>query len=160
MSQVSQICLRNQNRAFSLRLVNVLSAKGFFQCLADMTRQLPNLLQPYKNRSSMPNASISVLLLMRWQIVDNLLRREGNPRSGSSSSGGGCQTHRPKFVHTGLPVTHSIPKGSCSGACSSSTRTRQTTCLSVSTPLATISQWWNSAPYRRPGRNLSSQTSI
>jgi len=68
---------------------------------------------------------------------------------------------RPTSAPTGLPVPHSILGGSSSGACSSSTRTKLNKCVSVSTPLATISRCWNSALNREACQNPPfSQTSI
>jgi len=50
-------------------------------------------------------------------------------------------------VPTSVPIPRSIPSGCCSAACSLSTRTGPNTCLSDSTPLATINPWWNLVSY-------------
>jgi len=60
----------------------------------------------------------------------------------------------PISVPTGLLIHPLIPSGSYSSACSSSTRTRPSTCLLASTRHATIKLWWNSAPFRGGSKSL------
>jgi len=85
-------------------------------------------------------------LLLRWLIVDNLLLRGSAPWSICAP------TSRWTSAATGLPVQLSIPTECCSNACFSSTPTGPSMCQSVSTLHATISRWWNSAPYGGVGR--------
>ena len=53
------------------------------------------------------------------------------------------------------PIKPSIPSGSFYAACSSSTKTSQSTCLSVTTLHAIINPWWNSAPFGGAGPSPS-----
>ena len=55
--------------------------------------------------------------------------------------------NHPTSVPTGPPIRPSMPSGSCYVSCSSSTKTRRSTCLSVTTLHAIINHWWNSAPF-------------
>jgi len=89
-------------------------------------------------------------LLLRWQLVDNLLPRGSVPWSNRC-----YPTPRPTSVPTVPPVLYSIPREFCSGACSSSTRTGPSKCLSFFTSHVTIGHWWNSAPYGGVGQNPS-----
>jgi len=163
MSHISQICLRNQNSAFSLRLVNVLSAEEIFCPMSYWhdTSYCQICCSPIKIGRARRSIH-SLCSLLRW-CLDSLLngqppklllmlrggRRGISPLSRGSSSS--CPTphrsHTVTSLPTGLPIPHSIPRECCSGACFSSMGTRPSTCLMDSTPLVTINLWWNSVPY-------------
>ena len=111
------------------------------------------------------------LIQLRWSLLQwrldslngqlltlLLLLRRGGGKGSHVSGSSSCPTARPPTlisVPTGLPIPHSIPRGSCSGVCFSSMGTRPNTWLSESTLLATINLWWNSVRYGSVGQSPS-----